>query len=136
MESGGSIEILEGLDEGDEIVVSAQFLIDSESSLKASFIRMDEPKPSMEMASMEVAQADTGDAIEGVGVVNEVMAGHRKITLTHEPIPAISWPTMTMGFDVAEDVDLTALKVGDRIRFTLGEVGVGMYRILSVRPAD
>ena len=66
MESDGSIEILEGLDEGDEIVVSAQFLIDSESSLKASFIRMDEPKPSMEMASMEVAQADTGDAIEGV----------------------------------------------------------------------
>lgn len=136
MESGGSVEILEGLDEGDEIVVSAQFLIDSESSLKASFIRMDEPKPSREMASMEVAQADTGEAIEGVGVVNEVMAGHRKVTLTHEPIPAISWPTMTMGFDVAEDVDLTALKVGDRIRFTLGEVGVGMYRILSVRPAD
>ena len=87
----------------------------------------------MDMA-MDMAQAEP--AIEGVSVVNEVMAGDRKVNLTHEPIPAISWPTMPMGFDVAEDVDLSALKAGDRIRFTLGEMGVGMYRILSVRPAD
>ena len=39
---GDSVEILSGLDEGDEIVVSGQFLIDSESSLKASFLRMAE----------------------------------------------------------------------------------------------
>jgi Cu(I)/Ag(I) efflux system membrane fusion protein len=133
MEADGSVEILEGLDDGAEVVVSAQFLIDSESSLKASFIRMDDAEPAMDM-EMDMARAEP--AIEGVGVVNEVMAGDRKVNLTHEPIPAISWPTMTMGFDVAEDVDLSALKAGDRIRFTLGEMGVGMYRILSVRPAD
>lgn len=34
------VEIISGLDEGDEIVVSGQFLIDSESSLQASFLRM------------------------------------------------------------------------------------------------
>ncbi len=34
------VEILEGLEEGDTIVVSAQFLIDSESSLQASYRRM------------------------------------------------------------------------------------------------
>ena len=124
MESGGSVEILEGIGEGDEVVVSAQFLIDSESSLNASFIRMDEPDASIVLASMEVAQADTGEAIEGVGVVNTVMVADRKVNLTHEPIPAIGWPVMTMGFAVAEDVDLAALKVGDRIRFTLGDIGV------------
>lgn len=37
---GGEVEILSGLDEGDEIVISGQFLIDSESSLQASFMRM------------------------------------------------------------------------------------------------
>lgn len=36
----GQVEILSGLDEGDEIVVSGQFLIDSESSLQASFMRL------------------------------------------------------------------------------------------------
>ena len=39
---GGSVEILSGLQQGDEIVVSGQFLIDSESSLRASFLRMSE----------------------------------------------------------------------------------------------
>ena len=34
------IEILSGLEEGDTVVVSAQFLIDSESSLQASYRRM------------------------------------------------------------------------------------------------
>lgn len=36
----GSVEIFSGLQQGDEIVVSGQFLIDSESSLQASFLRM------------------------------------------------------------------------------------------------
>jgi Cu(I)/Ag(I) efflux system membrane fusion protein len=40
MKRGDRVEILSGLDEGDEVVVSGQFLIDSESSLQASFLRM------------------------------------------------------------------------------------------------
>jgi Cu(I)/Ag(I) efflux system membrane fusion protein len=38
----GRVEILSGLDEGDQVVISGQFLIDSESSLQASFLRMEE----------------------------------------------------------------------------------------------
>ena len=40
IETGGMAEILSGLREGDKVVVSAQFLIDSESNLQASFRRM------------------------------------------------------------------------------------------------
>jgi Cu(I)/Ag(I) efflux system membrane fusion protein len=40
IETGGQVEILSGLREGDKVVVSAQFLIDSESNLQASFRRM------------------------------------------------------------------------------------------------
>ncbi len=40
MKRGGQVEVLYGLEEGDEIVLSGQFLIDSESSLQASFMRM------------------------------------------------------------------------------------------------
>lgn len=39
MHSGGEVEILDGLAEGDRVVVSGQFLIDSESNLQASFMR-------------------------------------------------------------------------------------------------
>ncbi len=45
MRSNGMVEILSGLNAGDRVVVSGQFLIDSESSLQASFLRMDESAP-------------------------------------------------------------------------------------------
>ncbi len=41
IESGEFMEVLSGLEEGDQVVVSGQFLIDSESSLAASFQRME-----------------------------------------------------------------------------------------------
>lgn len=42
IESGDYVEIVSGLAEGDTVVASAQFLIDSEASLQASFRRMDD----------------------------------------------------------------------------------------------
>lgn len=45
IQRGGEVEILSGLDAGASVVVSGQFLIDSESSLRASFMRMGDPAP-------------------------------------------------------------------------------------------
>ncbi len=40
MKSNGQVEILSGLNKGDDILVSGQFMIDSESNLQASFRRL------------------------------------------------------------------------------------------------
>lgn len=40
LQTNSNVEIIEGLEAGDEIVLSGQFLIDSESNLQASFQRM------------------------------------------------------------------------------------------------
>lgn len=40
IKSGGQVEVLSGLKAGDQIVVSGQFMLDSESNLQASFRRM------------------------------------------------------------------------------------------------
>jgi membrane fusion protein, copper/silver efflux system len=53
MESGDWIEVISGLNESDEIVISSQFLIDSESNLKASLYRMQSVEASMSNHSME-----------------------------------------------------------------------------------
>jgi Cu(I)/Ag(I) efflux system membrane fusion protein len=51
MASNGMVEILSGLQAGDEVVISGQFLIDSESSLQASFLRMAESEESSATAA-------------------------------------------------------------------------------------
>jgi len=47
IESGDWVEVRSGLSEGDTVVVSAQFLIDSEASLKASLQRVQPPQKAM-----------------------------------------------------------------------------------------
>src|SRR5258708_10265504 len=52
IESGGETEIRKGLEAGQKVVVSSQFLIDSEASLKATVTRMsDAPAPSTETSA-------------------------------------------------------------------------------------
>jgi Cu(I)/Ag(I) efflux system membrane fusion protein len=45
IENAGRVEVLDGVSEGEDVVVSAQFLLDSEAGLSASFRRMESPPP-------------------------------------------------------------------------------------------
>lgn len=55
IESGDYVEILQGINEGDNIVISGQFLIDSEASMRASLTRMSDidSSPATEMEHAE-----------------------------------------------------------------------------------
>lgn len=59
--------------------------------------------------------------VRGVGVVKDLLPGRSKLTLQHEPIEALGWPSMTMDFTLDDSVDTSQLKVGDRIEFDLME---------------
>ncbi|MDT8281938.1 MAG: efflux RND transporter periplasmic adaptor subunit [Gammaproteobacteria bacterium] len=72
IESGNYVEILEGLKEGDNIVISGQFLIDSEASMRASLNRMTVPdkaenKKKSDMAKQGVADK-TSDPVRNEGM--------------------------------------------------------------------
>lgn len=57
------------------------------------------------------------------GVVNSIDKAALKGTITHEPVPALGWPAMTMGF-AFEDVSLLEdLKAGDKVRFDFRNQG-------------
>jgi Cu(I)/Ag(I) efflux system membrane fusion protein len=99
IEAGGRTEIRNGLEPGQKVVVSGQFLIDSEASLRA-------------------AQARMGEAThKGTGKVRAVDAGSGYVELDHDPIPSLQWPQMVMGFYAENKEELKGLKEGDRVQF-------------------
>jgi len=118
MESGDFVEIKSGVSVGEKVVTSAQFLIDSEASMKASIARMTDPEPAMSDEEM----ADMNTPAKGTGVITSLMIDHGMITLQHDPIESLGWPEMTMDFTTQEGVSLDGLAVGDAVEFELMEV--------------
>lgn len=130
MESNGQTEIRKGLEAGQKVVVSGQFLIDSEASLKGTTTRMgDMPVP-------EVAKAG-GAVHRGEGKVTRVDPAEGRVELEHGPIPSMKWPPMKMGFAIADKGALARLKEGDAVQFDLrGEPNKdGDYVIEKIAPA-
>lgn len=82
-------------------------------------------------AAPQMAQAAH---VQGIGTVNTVDPASRKVNLSHNAIPAIGWPAMTMDFAVALSVDLSALKPGARVNFMMDRSPDGMYVIQSITP--
>ena len=78
---------------------------------------------------------DGNDDAHATGTVNSVDPAQHKINLSHNPIPSIGWPAMTMDFPVAPSVDLSRVKPGARINFTIQKGKGGMYEVQSVQPA-
>ena len=115
IESGEAIEIVGGLHEGEKVVTSGQFLIDSEASLKASLSRM---------KSVEAEQV-SHQVISAHGVIKKLKPDEHKVNLTHDPIPELKWPSMTMDFDLSSDASLKGLKEGDMVMFELMEMPDG-----------
>jgi len=134
IESGDFVEVVSGLSEGDRVVTSGQFLIDSEASLKASLARMSAPKsPSGNM--MDKITEMQNESVVGNGAVSEVISAERKIKIAHEPIDALDWPSMNMFFEVKEGVSLDQLKTNDKVRFEL-EKGANGYVITSINKSE
>jgi Cu(I)/Ag(I) efflux system membrane fusion protein len=108
IESDGQTEVKRGLDVGQRVVVSSQFLIDSEASLKGVEARLNgAPAPTMD---------NTAPRHEGQGKV-EALAGEA-ITLSHGPIASLKWGSMTMDFKVPLKGGLPRhLEVGDPVSF-------------------
>jgi Cu/Ag efflux protein CusF len=83
---------------------------------------------------MQMAHTGHNDA-HGTGTVNSVDPAHHKVNLSHNPIPEIGWPAMTMDFPVNPSVDLNPIKPGSRVNFTIEKGQSGMYEIQAISPA-
>lgn len=132
-ELGDKLEVLEGLQPGQQVVASGQFLIDSEASMQGVMQRQASPaSPSASAAATPEASsaASAVATLEAVGTIAE-LSGQR-VTLDHSAVPALKWPAMQMGFQLTRPDLAKGMKVGDTVRFTFREGGEG-YEVVSMQ---
>ena len=159
--SDNYIEIVEGVKDGEAVVVAANFLIDAESNLKAAVGSFGHAShgsgastPAQALPSTPVQAAPAGAAgheghdgkpatadHRGTGKLDAVDAKTGTVTITHGPITTLKWPGMTMDFMLANSGLLGNLKPGANIEFTFIERKPGEWVIIklagtgAVRPA-
>jgi Cu(I)/Ag(I) efflux system membrane fusion protein len=132
LESGSETEIRKGLKAGERVVVSGQFLIDSEASLRGTLARLEGSKDRPNAATPAAAPGH-----HGRGKITAVDAAKGRIELDHEAIPGMKWPAMKMGFAVSDRNALAKVKPGDSVDFTVRAEPDrnGDYVIDSLAPA-
>jgi len=82
----------------------------------------DATKVEMDHSKMDHKMEGNNEPVMGVGVIHRVSKLNRMVNLTHEPIPALKWPEMTMDLPVAKSVDLGSIQTGEKVTFHL-EIG-------------
>lgn len=117
-ETGSDTEILAGLTEGERIIASGQFLIDSEASLSGVGAR----PIGGAAAAPSIAKSATA-LYETTGKIEQLTTN--SVTISHEPVPAINWPAMTMTFAVLDRSISRGLKPGDHVRFGFDQPPAG-----------
>ena len=88
----------------------------------------------MPMPGMKDTKGKAAKTATGTGTVTALNAGKRRITLDHAPMPDINWPAMKMEFPVEASVDLSKIKTGDKVQFTLTGSGSN-YTVHSITPS-
>jgi Cu(I)/Ag(I) efflux system membrane fusion protein len=125
MESEGRTEIRKGLEAGQKIVVSGQFLIDSEASLRGTATRM---------SAAPAAQGGTSGSQthRAQGKIERI--GKDAVTISHDAIPSLEWEPMTMDFGLPANGLPGDFAVGDTVTFEIRENKQGMFEIATITP--
>ena len=119
--SGGRTEIVQGLNAGEEVVASAQFLIDSESALSAGTTRM--------------APTDA-EQVTGKGKLVSVDDNRNAVTIAHASIAALDWPEMSTEFALRNGVKLERVGIGEEVRFSLSRGSDGLLSLTKIGRDD
>jgi Cu(I)/Ag(I) efflux system membrane fusion protein len=151
---------MEGVTEGEQVVVTANFLIDAESNLKAAIsgfgpagqgspldagakpaqppTQTGAPGATAPAAGGKIAQASAAKAAgvghRAEGTITAIVAKSGTVSIAHGPIETLKWPAMTMDFKVANDAVLAGLKPGAAIAFEFVERTPGDWVITKVTP--
>ncbi len=127
-----SVEIHRGLEVGDEVVISAHFMIDSESAKKADLSRFEHE---MGMSEHKVPSTTETSSAMADGVINRLDKEARVANISRGPIEKWNRPAATMDFSLSDELDLSGLNEGDSIHFVF-EVSNGEFTVTEMYPAS
>ena len=130
-DTGDDTEVTNGLTEGQQVVASGQFLIDSEASLKSVLPKLEATAPTGASASAPAPAAAAPQTYDTTGKVEQVTAGD--ITFSHQPVPALGWGAMTMSFGKPSPTAFPDVKPGQTVHFVFRQSGDG-YQLTRVEP--
>lgn len=154
------VEVMDGVKEGEQVVVAANFLIDAESNLKAVVggfghsghggtpeAAAKSAPPSTAATQAGATSTTAGGAIATMPAAKSPAVGHRAegtiktldaksgtLSIAHGPVESLKWPAMTMDFKSANDALLSGLKPGATIAFEFVERSPGEWVITKVEP--
>jgi len=128
------VEVLEGIAEGEQVVISALFLIDAESNLKAALSGLGghvgsaptERKQQDARVQPKNRHAAVGHRVQGT--LNAINADGT-VNITHGPVEALDWPGMTMDFVLANSSLVDNAKIGSAVAFEIVERKPGEWVI-------
>jgi len=121
---GEFVQVLEGVKEGESVVVAANFLIDAESNLKAALGGMQKAE---DAATKPVAVGHKVD-----GTLNAIDLANGSVTVSHGPVASLNWPSMKMDFVLANPALVTGLKPGAAVVIEFVERGQGEWVVTSM----
>ncbi len=116
-ELGDKLEVLSGLQAGQVVVASGQFLLDSEASMQGVMQRQAPAASATAVAAPAAAPASPQH--QGTGKILALTA--QEVTLDHGPIASLQWGAMQMPFKLPSAEVAKGLKVGDPVRFSFSQ---------------
>ena len=114
--------VTEGVKEGERVVTSAAFLLDSEANLKAALGAL--------TGGSDTARASHSAA----GTLDDIDARTGMLLITHEPVESLKWPKMTMEFVPANEAIAKKFKPGAAIQFDFVERKPGEWVVTKMEP--
>ncbi|MFZ2162775.1 MAG: efflux RND transporter periplasmic adaptor subunit [Sideroxyarcus sp.] len=129
------VEVRSGIAEGEEVVTSANFLLDSESNLKAALGGMTATDVGRDSSRHVGLKSDPQSKVVGHQAQGtlEAINNDGTVSITHDPIPALKWPAMTMDFALANPSLVAKIKPGSAVSFEIVERGQGEWVITRLQ---
>jgi Cu(I)/Ag(I) efflux system membrane fusion protein len=124
-ESDGRTEIRKGLVAGERVVLSGQFLVDSEASLKGVTARQGG-------VSDGASGADEKRTYSGRGKVEAI--GNGNVTLSIDPVPELHWKATTQRFQSPANGLPRNVEVGDSVGFVFRQDTAGQSTLTTITP--